>query len=96
MGFCGKGEVEIRRVLREFGVRVVEKAEDAEVVVVGTLSPGPMLDAFERLCAIGDEGGLEGGVGSFVGLRVVVPWRGLVDPTVPVDGGLRLSAGAVG
>lgn len=92
LGFCGKGEVEIRRVLREFGVRVVENAEDAEAVVVGTLSPGPMLDAFERLCAIGDGGE----AGRFAGLRVVVPWRGLVDPTVPVAGGLRLSAGAVG
>jgi len=91
--FAGKGEREIRGVLREFGVRVVGSRDEAEVVVVGTLSPGPMLDGFERLCAADAEVEGGGGWGASCPLRVVVPWRGLVDPTVSVP--RSLSAGAV-
>ncbi|MFG0256916.1 MAG: glycosyltransferase family 2 protein [Phycisphaerales bacterium JB043] len=39
----------IERALVELGVVLTDPSEDPEVVVVGTLSPGPMLDAKEAL-----------------------------------------------
>ncbi len=41
----GKGEDTVRRVLAEHGIGVDDAASDA---VIGTLSPGPMLDALDR------------------------------------------------
>ncbi|MGH7242247.1 MAG: glycosyltransferase family 2 protein [Phycisphaerales bacterium] len=55
----GKNAGEIRAALRELGI-VEVLADHAEALVVGTLSPGPMLDAKQRL---GHDP------------RVVVPWR---------------------
>lgn len=53
-GFCtaaltarGKNDWAIELALREHGVRVVAENR-AEALVIGTLSPGPMLDAMER------------------------------------------------
>jgi GT2 family glycosyltransferase len=43
---AGKHVELVRRVLKELGVEIVAEPE-AEVLVVGTLSPGPMLDAAE-------------------------------------------------
>lgn len=45
----GKNEHVVREVLREMGVRVVDADQDAEAVVIATMSPGPMLDAWELL-----------------------------------------------
>ncbi|GMV72205.1 MAG: hypothetical protein AMXMBFR77_20430 [Phycisphaerales bacterium] len=56
----GRNEWVVRRAIDELGVRTVERHDDAEAVVIGTLSPGPMLDAAERL-----------GAG---GRRVLRPW----------------------
>lgn len=50
----------VHTALAEAGVRVVDAA-DAEAIVIGTMSPGPMLDALERLA--GSE------------QRVIAPWR---------------------
>jgi len=44
----GKNSRQIAQVLTEMGVRLVGEGEDAEVIVIGTLSPGPMLDAYRR------------------------------------------------
>lgn len=41
----GKNDWVIERVLEELGVDVVIDERDAEALVIGTLSPGPMLDA---------------------------------------------------
>lgn len=55
----GKNDELVRLALHELGVRVVEG--DAEARVIGTLSPGPLLDALKRHAG-------QGG-------RVVAPWR---------------------
>jgi hypothetical protein len=47
----GKNSRFIRRALMEYGVRIVGDREDAEAVVIGTMSPGPLLDAWERRTA---------------------------------------------
>jgi hypothetical protein len=44
----GKNSGVIREVLGELGVREVAHADTAEALIVGTLSPGPMLDACDR------------------------------------------------
>lgn len=60
----GKNARHIRRALTELGIRLVAEP-DAEALVIGTLSPGPLLDAWERRQATG-------------GARVVAPWESLV------------------
>lgn len=62
---AGKNEWVVRTALRELGVEITDGDGDGEsgsgvVSVIGAMSPGPMLDAAERL----------GGSGH----RVVVPW----------------------
>lgn len=47
----GKHEWAIRQALAERGIPLVAEAADAEAVVIGTLSPGPMLDTAERRAA---------------------------------------------
>jgi GT2 family glycosyltransferase len=44
----GKNVGVIVAALDSMGVRLTGEGEDAEVAVIGTMSPGPMLDAFER------------------------------------------------
>ncbi len=55
----GKNEWVVRRALDEAGVRLDDDAS-AETLVVGTMSPGPMLDAGEQLAG--------------QGRRVILPW----------------------
>ena len=55
----GKNAAMVRRALRELGVREAREP-DAEALVIGTMSPGPMLDAFDTLSASGR--------------RVIAPW----------------------
>lgn len=45
----GKNEHVIRETLAEMGVRVVSELAEAERLVIGTLSPGPAMDAFGGL-----------------------------------------------
>lgn len=59
---AGKNAAVILAVLNELGVEVVEDPARAEVLVPGTLSPGPLLDAIEK--RDGDP-------------RVVSPWASL-------------------
>ena len=66
----GKNEWAVRRALSEQGVEIHDGvASPADVLVVGTMSPGPMLDAGAMLKPLGH--------------RVVLPWMWEYDP-VPV------------
>ncbi len=57
----GKHADAVRQALREIGTRFAARTEDADVLVIGTLSPGPMLDARDH---------------RRIGPRpVVIPWR---------------------
>jgi N-acetylglucosaminyl-diphospho-decaprenol L-rhamnosyltransferase len=56
----GKNSGVVRTALRELGVRVESDASCADALVIGTMSPGPMLDAADRL-ARADR-------------RVIAPW----------------------
>lgn len=44
----GKNARFVRRALVQHGVRIVEDRGSAEALVIGTLSPGPLLDSWER------------------------------------------------
>jgi len=44
----GKHDWVVRQAVEELGAVIVNHPDDAEVVVVGSLSPGPMLDAFDQ------------------------------------------------
>lgn len=56
----GKNEWAVRQALAELGIEVVERRAGAEALVIGTLSPGPILDALE------DSSG--------EGVPVIAPW----------------------
>lgn len=61
----GKNAWAVALALRELGVRLCGEGEDAEVCVIGTMSPGPMLDAFQRRQRLAHP----------AAPRVVMPWR---------------------
>ena len=44
----GKNAWAVKQALREVGATIVDEQSDAQLLVIGTLSPGPMLDAYER------------------------------------------------
>ncbi|MBK9189069.1 MAG: glycosyltransferase [Phycisphaerales bacterium] len=44
---AGKNAYVVAQALTELGVRIVSYGEDADALVVATMSPGPMLDAYE-------------------------------------------------
>lgn len=64
----GKNRHVIEDVLRELGVTIVDARADAERIIVGTLSPGPMLDAYDL-------------VSSAAGGWLLCPWTPLAGPT---------------
>jgi len=66
----GKNARHIREAVEELGVKVVDDAVEADRIVIGTLSPGPMLDAWERLVERVDPE------------RVIAPWGELVQQGV--------------
>ncbi len=47
----GKHADAVRQALREIGTRFAASIQDADVLVIGTLSPGPMLDARDQRSA---------------------------------------------
>jgi len=61
---AGKNAWVVEDALREMGVRLTAYGEDAEVHVIGTMSPGPMLDAYAKRLAMRRNRGP----------RVVAPW----------------------
>ncbi len=65
----GKNAWVVRQVLAELGIREVADERSADAVVIGTMSPGPMLDAYERRLA----------AAAFNGQRIIAPWRVLAD-----------------
>lgn len=69
----GKNAHIVRGILRELGVRDVGE-EEADTLVIGTLSPGPLLDAWSRRA--GDP-------------RLVSPWDELVRPMERTVSGTR-------
>lgn len=60
----GKHAWVVRQALRELGVREVRPEQTPDVLVIGTLSPGPMLDACDR----------HGVQPNGSGPRVIAPW----------------------
>jgi hypothetical protein len=65
----------VAQALEEWGVRLTVPGETAEVRVIGTMSPGPMLDAYERCVAAPSRRGPSV-------TRVVMPWLGAIDGTL--------------
>lgn len=61
----GKNAGVVRRTLQELGVREVFERESPEALVIGTMSPGPMLDALERSRSLPAR----------AGVRVIAPWE---------------------
>jgi len=79
----GKNGWVVRRALAELGVAIVEETRKPEAIVVGTMSPGPMLDSFERRTLLNPSGGA----------RVVAPWLAITHK--PAAGGdILLRGGA--
>jgi hypothetical protein len=77
----GKNACVVRRVLEELTGREVVPAREAEAWVIGSLSPGPMMDAWERRACANP--------------MVFRPWRvpGACTPA-PESGGLGAAAGS--
>lgn len=67
---AGKNARLVHTALDELGVRIV-KQDDADTLVIGTLSPGPLLDAWEHRAAIGGA------------QRLLTPWSTLVRAQLP-------------
>ncbi|MBC7772129.1 MAG: glycosyltransferase family 2 protein [Pyrinomonadaceae bacterium] len=74
----GKNAEVIVRALEELGVHVLtgEGMHEAEVQVIGTLSPGPLLDSWERCVAFNTSG------------RLISPWGGLTEERHTARSGL--------
>ncbi len=66
----GKNAWVVERALRELGAMIVPE-ERASTHVIGTMSPGPMLDALARRTA---GKGIAGAIGAADMTRVVAPW----------------------
>lgn len=61
----GKNAWAVRQALAELGVRIVGYGEPAQVEVIATMSPGPMLDAWVQRAAMHRA----------AGVRLLAPWR---------------------
>jgi GT2 family glycosyltransferase len=59
----GKNAWVVREALAEMGVREVDATDDPEILVIGTMSPGPMIDAAERWSVRNDR------------WRMAAPWK---------------------
>lgn len=68
----GKNARHIREAAAELGITITDDPLAADRLIIGTLSPGPMLDAHDRLTATTDPA------------RVIAPWHELVTPLTPV------------
>ncbi len=69
----GKNDWAVDRVLREIGLPVTVNPEEAEAVIIGACSPGPMHDAAKRWGAMGH--------------RVIEPWTFGAADRVPTTSG---------
>jgi hypothetical protein len=59
----GKNDWAVRQALDEIGIKVVQRWGNEQALVIGTLSPGPILDALETERAGAEQ------------LPIVVPWE---------------------
>ena len=50
----GKNAWAVKQALREIGATIVDEESEAQLFVIGTLSPGPMLDAYEHRHRLGE------------------------------------------
>ncbi len=50
----GKNAWAVKQALREIGATIVDEQSDAQLFVIGTLSPGPMLNAYARRQQLGE------------------------------------------
>jgi hypothetical protein len=77
----GKNAAEVRRAVEAVGARVEVDDREAEVAVIGALSPGPMIDGWRRRAHRPQP--------------VVMPWRprGLVPGRAPARDTLVVAAG---
>ncbi len=66
----GKNAWAVEQALREVGATIVDEQSDAELFVIGTLSPGPMLDAYERRRSCAQD--------------VLMPWSSATKPSFEV------------
>lgn len=64
---AGKNSRLVRRAVEELGVRLVADDQHADACVIGTLSPGPLLDAWEQRVARGGAA------------RLISPWRSIAE-----------------
>jgi len=77
----GKNDSVVDRVIREFGLPVTVNPEEADAVIIGTCSPGPMHDAAKRWGAMGHQ--------------VIEPWAfGAADPVPTTSGRSSLTLAA--
>lgn len=82
----GKHAWAVRRAMRDAGIKECPLDEHPDALIVGTMSPGPMLDACERRRAL-----------SSAGPRIVAPWTVIGDqlrakPECVLTGGSRREA----
>ncbi len=49
----GKNAWAVKQTLRDIGATIVDEGSDAHIFVIGTLSPGPMRDAYEHRHKLG-------------------------------------------
>lgn len=78
----GKNAWVVEAALVELGVKICAYGEDADAVVIGTMSPGPMLDATKRRHAI------RRGRGP----RVVAPWLEAMSELVADESAVKSAA----
>jgi hypothetical protein len=71
----------VRSALQDLGVREVAEDSDPEALVIGTLAPGPMLDAFERRQA---QGLARGPKHVGYGPILLAPWLAIMDRQRPL------------
>jgi hypothetical protein len=61
----GKNGWVVRKALAELGATVVDAEASADALVIGTMSPGPMLDSYERRTLLSPMGPQQ---------RIIAPW----------------------
>lgn len=79
----GKNAWAVVRALRELGVEITDEAPRAEALVIATLSPGPMLDAWQRLTS------------AELRQRLIAPWPEPIGQDAHAAAGGPPHAGAV-
>lgn len=79
----GRNAWAVRHALSELGVRELTDRDShtPDALVIGTMAPGPMLDAFERRQAIAIMRGMKHGVD---GPQLIAPWQAIMNRQRPL------------